>query len=281
MAWGDGGYYGRCFLNVKGREPQGIVDPSPVRGDPRRADRQARGHARPRRRAAGHEGHQAAGRLPRGQGRGARTSSCTSATWNGARSARSGRARSSPTRTTPAPTGPTTTAPACSPWRTSPASGLGRVEGLNLVDVGPRSCPSTASRRPRAPWKELPVMTDHFDERGVTIWFTGLSGAGKSTLAEMLFHELRRRDMKVELLDGDVVRTNLSKGLGFSQGGPRHEHPADRIRGEPADPQRRGHDRAPPSRRTASARNAVPRDDQGLRRGLRARHGRGMHASGT
>jgi adenylyl-sulfate kinase len=60
-------------------------------------------------------------------------------------------------------------------------------------------------------------MTDHFDERGVTIWFTGLSGAGKSTLAEMLFHELRHRDKKVELLDGDVVRTNLSKGLGFSR----------------------------------------------------------------
>ncbi len=60
-------------------------------------------------------------------------------------------------------------------------------------------------------------MTDHFDERGVTIWFTGLSGAGKSTLAEMLFHELRHRDRKVELLDGDVVRTNLSKGLGFSR----------------------------------------------------------------
>jgi adenylylsulfate kinase len=60
-------------------------------------------------------------------------------------------------------------------------------------------------------------MTDHFDERGVTIWFTGLSGAGKSTLAEMLFHELRHRDLKTELLDGDVVRTNLSKGLGFSR----------------------------------------------------------------
>ena len=60
-------------------------------------------------------------------------------------------------------------------------------------------------------------MTEHMDERGVTIWFTGLSGAGKSTLAEGLFHELRRRDMKVELLDGDVVRTNLSKGLGFSK----------------------------------------------------------------
>ena len=60
-------------------------------------------------------------------------------------------------------------------------------------------------------------MTPSSDQKGFTIWFTGLSGAGKSTLAEMLYHELRRRDMKVELLDGDIVRTNLSKGLGFSK----------------------------------------------------------------
>jgi adenylylsulfate kinase len=60
-------------------------------------------------------------------------------------------------------------------------------------------------------------MTHHSEERGFTVWFTGLSGAGKSTLAEALFHELRKRDQKVELLDGDVVRTNLSKGLGFSK----------------------------------------------------------------
>jgi adenylylsulfate kinase len=60
-------------------------------------------------------------------------------------------------------------------------------------------------------------VTPHPEHKGLTVWFTGLSGAGKSTLAEMLFHELRRRDMKVELLDGDVVRTNLSKGLGFSK----------------------------------------------------------------
>ena len=52
---------------------------------------------------------------------------------------------------------------------------------------------------------------------GFTVWFTGLSGAGKSTLAEMLYEELRRRGKKVEMLDGDVVRTNLSKGLGFSK----------------------------------------------------------------
>ena len=53
--------------------------------------------------------------------------------------------------------------------------------------------------------------------RGFTVWFTGLSGAGKSTLAEMLYHELKRRDLKVEMLDGDIIRTNLSKGLGFSK----------------------------------------------------------------
>ena len=52
---------------------------------------------------------------------------------------------------------------------------------------------------------------------GFTVWLTGLSGAGKSTLATRLEAELRRRGHRVELLDGDVVRTNLSKGLGFSR----------------------------------------------------------------
>ncbi len=54
-------------------------------------------------------------------------------------------------------------------------------------------------------------------QRGFTVWFTGLSGAGKSTLAEALAPVLRERGHKVEILDGDVVRTNLSKGLGFSK----------------------------------------------------------------
>jgi len=55
------------------------------------------------------------------------------------------------------------------------------------------------------------------NDRGFTVWFTGLSGAGKSTIAEMLFHEFQARGMKTEILDGDVVRQNLSKGLGFSK----------------------------------------------------------------
>jgi adenylyl-sulfate kinase len=53
--------------------------------------------------------------------------------------------------------------------------------------------------------------------KGLTLWFTGLSGAGKTTLARMIEIELRNRGHKVEVLDGDVVRTNLSKGLGFSK----------------------------------------------------------------
>ena len=53
--------------------------------------------------------------------------------------------------------------------------------------------------------------------RGFTLWFTGLSGAGKTTIAEIVEHELRMRTRKIEVLDGDIVRTNLSKGLGFSR----------------------------------------------------------------
>lgn len=49
------------------------------------------------------------------------------------------------------------------------------------------------------------------------VWFTGLSGSGKSTLAEQLAPVLRERGMDVEVLDGDEVRTHLSKGLGFSK----------------------------------------------------------------
>ena len=55
------------------------------------------------------------------------------------------------------------------------------------------------------------------EHEGFTVWLTGLSGAGKSTIARGVAEELRRRGMKVEVLDGDVIRTNLSKGLGFSK----------------------------------------------------------------
>lgn len=53
--------------------------------------------------------------------------------------------------------------------------------------------------------------------KGFTLWFTGLPSAGKSTLAHLVADELRRRGVGHEILDGDVVRTHLCKGLGFSK----------------------------------------------------------------
>jgi len=55
------------------------------------------------------------------------------------------------------------------------------------------------------------------EHRGVTIWFTGLSGSGKTTISRSLVAELRERECKMEVLDGDIVRQNLTKGLGFSK----------------------------------------------------------------
>ncbi|MCU0568250.1 MAG: adenylyl-sulfate kinase [Oculatellaceae cyanobacterium Prado106] len=55
------------------------------------------------------------------------------------------------------------------------------------------------------------------DQRGVTVWFTGLSGAGKTTIRMAVEQELRAQGYKIEVLDGDIVRENLTKGLGFSK----------------------------------------------------------------
>ena len=54
-------------------------------------------------------------------------------------------------------------------------------------------------------------------QKGFTIWFTGLSGSGKSTLSEIIEQRLKERECNIEVLDGDIVRTHLSKGLGFSR----------------------------------------------------------------
>ena len=57
-------------------------------------------------------------------------------------------------------------------------------------------------------------MSDH---KGFTIWMTGLSGSGKSTITDVLVTKFEERGVPLEVLDGDVVRENLSKGLGFSK----------------------------------------------------------------
>ena len=55
------------------------------------------------------------------------------------------------------------------------------------------------------------------NQRGVTVWFTGLSGAGKTTISKAVGEKLRSKGCKLEILDGDIVRENLTKGLGFSK----------------------------------------------------------------
>jgi sulfate adenylyltransferase len=69
------------------------------------------------------------------------------------------------------------------------------------------------ARAPAAPDREV----DAVKRRGVCVWLTGLSGAGKSTIAGILARHLESRGLTVTLLDGDIVRTHLSKGLGFSK----------------------------------------------------------------
>jgi adenylylsulfate kinase len=55
------------------------------------------------------------------------------------------------------------------------------------------------------------------EQKGVTLWFTGLSGAGKTTISHVVADLLKSQNRKVEILDGDIVRLNLTKGLGFSK----------------------------------------------------------------
>lgn len=67
------------------------------------------------------------------------------------------------------------------------------------------------------PEKQKEGEKSNMSDKGVTIWFTGLSGAGKSTLSEALTRHFREQERRIEVLDGDEVRTHLSKGLGFSR----------------------------------------------------------------
>ncbi|MCK5706716.1 MAG: adenylyl-sulfate kinase [Candidatus Aureabacteria bacterium] len=62
------------------------------------------------------------------------------------------------------------------------------------------------------------VCNSHkFESKGFTVWFIGLSGSGKTTIAQILYRRLKKENYKVEMLDDDIIRTNLSKGLGFSK----------------------------------------------------------------
>jgi adenylyl-sulfate kinase len=101
----------------------------------------------------------------------------------------------------------------------SPRTALRRGVIDEVIEpVQTRACVAAALARPRAA-RASPAMNGGGDGAlaGRVLWLTGLSGAGKSTVARIVERELRARGEKVEVLDGDVVRQHLSKGLGFSK----------------------------------------------------------------
>jgi adenylylsulfate kinase len=90
----------------------------------------------------------------------------------------------------------------------------------NLIPVTSHLSPVTCHQKPKTDCELIKLerkpekMTQ---EKGCILWFTGLSGAGKTTISAGVEQKLKTQGYKVELLDGDIVRTNLSKGLGFSK----------------------------------------------------------------
>ncbi|TCJ36168.1 adenylyl-sulfate kinase [Parafrankia sp. BMG5.11] len=103
----------------------------------------------------------------------------------------------------------------CAGSLTGPAIGAPRADDLTtLLDAG---VPLPAELTPPAVAAELTRAVPPRRQRGLTILFTGLSGSGKSTLAGLLVCRLLERGRRVTLLDGDIVRTHLSQGLGFSR----------------------------------------------------------------
>ncbi|MFT4114632.1 adenylyl-sulfate kinase [Silvibacterium sp.] len=87
------------------------------------------------------------------------------------------------------------------------------IAALGIEAVSPMVPRSSSASRQRL----LAALHPHEQEAGFCLWFTGLPGAGKSTIAEQVVVRLMENNRRVTLLDGDVVRTHLSKGLGFSR----------------------------------------------------------------
>ena len=138
VAWGDGGYYGRLLPEREGARAARAWS-SPAQYEAVRDELIAKLEAAPGpgRRTARDEGAEAAGRLPGGARRGARPASCTSVTWNGARWARSATPSLYTYENDTGPDGANHDRTGIFAMKGLPGQPMGRVDGMNLVDVGP------------------------------------------------------------------------------------------------------------------------------------------------
>src|ERR671936_288146 len=88
---------------------------------------------------------------------------------------------------------------------------------MSHSSTSPSAQPKDESPHPDHIYAHEHPESDRLRGGGFTLWFTGLSGSGKTTIAHLVGPELDRRGLIAEYLDGDTVRTHLSKGLGFSK----------------------------------------------------------------
>ena len=213
-AWGDGGYYGRLFLNVAGREPQGVIQPADYETVRDELATKLVAMPGPDGEPLGTKVHKPQDVYPEVRG-----VAPDLLVYFGDLEWRSVGSVGNPSVYTfendIGPDGANHDRTGIFAMKGAPGQPMGKVDGLNLVDVGPSILSLYGIESHGAAVEELPVTAP--EQQGFTVWFTGLSGSGKSTIAEMLYHELQARGLKTEILDGDVVRQNLSKGLGFSK----------------------------------------------------------------
>ena len=107
------------------------------------------------------------------------------------------------------------------------------------------------------------------DDKGFTLWFTGLSGAGKTTITKIVEDELRERGLPARGARRRRRPRAPLQGPRLLQGGPRHQHPPDRLRRRPALPQRRAGDHRRDLALPRDPRRGARADGRPLRRGLR------------
>src|SRR5712691_3806865 len=149
--------------------------------------------------------------------RGASSGASATASGRSSRSSTGTRSVSRPTSTSTRSRTTRCTTRATSRSAASRAPGPWRPARTSARAAGPAPTSSSAASMPFRRCATKRLTERRSVGSGFTLWFTGLSGAGKTTIAELVGRELERRGRTVEYLDGDVVRTHLSKGLGFSK----------------------------------------------------------------